>query len=383
MKIIRIVAIKREEHCISGDILINGIPETIHTEVSDNFSQYIVTDRIDAYVLGLLMFAMRGGYDFESDMPITDDLKSNLEGHLIPTLAGANQTLHSSRILAPLISPLTRTANVIATGISCGVDSLYTIQQYSQEQTPNCAKLNTLAFFNIGAAMKGSTELRTNLASQRLHLAEQFASEYGYDFLFVESNLHLIIHKYTPYIHPEHHSYLMLYCIYAIQGCIKKYYYSSGYSYKQFAVEDSRSPAKFDLLSFFCCSIGGIKFYSVGGDKTRVEKTRSLLNFEPAQKYLNVCVNKIENDGECFKCIRTQLTLDALGGLDKFERVFDVLLYKQNRFFYLKRLYLDATFRRDPALLELLPYFQNELTVWMKLRFFTSAAWNHLKALVR
>lgn len=58
------------------------------------------------------------------------------------------------------------------------------------------------------------------------------------------------------------------------------------------------------------------------------------------------------------------MTIDALGGIDKFSKVFNVDAYKQNRFFYLKRLFLDAKFRNDEYYNELLPYFRNELTLF-------------------
>lgn len=384
MKEILIKSIKKEASFIIGELIIDGNIEIVKTAISKEFIQYAVTDRIDAFVIGLLMFAIKNGFDFASDLPITDELKYNLDYHLIPALCGPNPTFHRTHIKAPTISPIKRVAEIIATGISCGIDSLYTIQQHSATDLPDCRRINTLAFFNVGSSMKGG-DLHTSLVDGRYKLAKRFAQEYNYTFLFVESNLHLIINKYVPYSHIENHTYMALFCLNQILPCMKAYYYSSGYPYSKFSLYPNRQGvlacAHYDLLLMFCASVGEIKFYSSGSDKSRLEKTRTLLDYEPAQKYLNVCVNEAKNDGICFKCIRTLLTIDALGGIDKFSKVFDIDSYKHNRFFYLKRLYIDAKFKNDEYYKEIIPYFKHELTFSMKLRFFFSALYNHLRAI--
>lgn len=387
MKKIHIKSIKKESPFIIGELTIDGNIEIVKTEISKDFIQYAVTDRIDAFVLGLLIFALKNGYDFASDLPITDELKYNLENHLIDPLCNVHKTLYRTQIDAPIISPTKQIGEIVATGISCGIDSLYTIQQHTQETIPSNRRINCLVFFNIGSSMQGKDNLRTPLVEGRLNLARNFAKDYGFRFLFIESNLHLVINKYVAYSHLEHHTFMGLFCVHLLQSYIKCYYYSSGYTYNQFCLgkfhKNIFETAQFDLLSMFCASIGNMKFYSSGGDKSRLEKTRVLLDYEPAQKYLNVCVNEVENDGICFKCIRTLLTIDALGGIDKFYKVFDVDAYKRNRFFYLKRMYLDAKFKNDEFYKEILPYFQQELTFFLKLRFFSSAIFNHLRAIFK
>jgi len=387
MKEIRIKSIRKESSFVIGELMIDGNAEIVRTEICEEFIQYAVTDRIDAFVLGLLMFAIKNGYDFTSELPITDELKYNLEAHLISPLCDTNQNFHRTCIDAPVISPVKRMAETVATGISCGIDSLYTIQQHTKETLPPSRRINCLAFFNAGSSMKGGEILRTPLVEGRFQLARNFAKNYGFKFLFIESNLHLIINKYAPYSHIEQHTYMALFCLNLIFPCLKAYYYSSGYPYNKFAMFPDKKGlldcAHYDLLLMYCASIGDTKFYSTGSDKSRIEKTRALLDYEPAQKYLNVCVNEVKNDGICFKCIRTIMTIDALGGIDKFSKVFDIDAYKQNRFFYLKRLFLDAKFKNDENYKEILPYFQEELTFLLKLKFFSSALFNHLKSIFK
>ena len=83
-----------------------------------------------------------------------------------------------------------------------------------------------------------------------------------------------------------------------------------------------------------------LKIYSEGAAYGRYEKTAHSVDFEPAQKYLQVCVSGTgKNCGHCFKCRRTLLTLDALGALEKFINTFDIEEYKHKRNDYLRYLY--------------------------------------------
>ena len=104
--------------------------EEAHIEVDKMYADYLVTDRIDSLVWGLLQFAINKGYDIESALPITEDLWYNLEMNLIDPLA-ANPGMHRIHIQAPLV-PVMNHAEIVATGISCGVDSLYTIATHGE-----------------------------------------------------------------------------------------------------------------------------------------------------------------------------------------------------------------------------------------------------------
>ena len=63
---------------------------------------------------------------------------------------------------------------------------------------------------------------------------------------------------------------------------------------------------------------------------TRIEKTRAIGDWDIAQDYLDVCFH-FNNCGTCAKCYRTLVTLDLLGKVDDFGRVFDIKKYYRNR----------------------------------------------------
>lgn len=341
----------------------------------------VVTDRIDAYVWGLMTLAMSLGMDIESEIPISKSLYYNLEYHFIDSLSYHNAEWRRIHIKAPLMDDVQNNqAHIVATGISCGIDSLYTIATHTDSNTPDSHTINTLAFFNAGASYYPDQPLRSDLVNARIDMARHFARDYGYNFLFVESNLPQIIAKYHAYSHVENHTYMMLFCTYMLQGSIDHYYYSSGYSYDKFSfnaiAKNHGDAAYYDLFTLSMASIGNLKYHSTGGSVTRFEKTKALVDYTPAQRYLNVCVRTIVNCCTCYKCIRTIFSLEALGATDKFSSVFDFKKFNSNRNFWLKELYYGATYGGDLFSKEIAPYFGNEFTLGIKIRAAISALKN-------
>ena len=94
-------------------IVIENKSEEIHIEANQEYANYLVIDRIDAIVWGLLLFCINKGYNIESKIPITEDLWYNLEMNFIDILA-QNPGMHRIKINAPLI-PAMKQGNIVAT----------------------------------------------------------------------------------------------------------------------------------------------------------------------------------------------------------------------------------------------------------------------------
>lgn len=366
-----ILSISKTSEGVKALIDIDGNEEIVNVVISKAFHDYIVTDRIDAFVWGLLYFSMCKGYNIESQIPISEELYYNLEFHFIEGLSNVNDSLSRIHIIAPLCGKCVGSHHIVSTGVSCGVDSIYTIAQH--QTAPDSFKLNTLAFFNAGSSFDGISDgLHAPILQGRLQNAQDFTKEAGLDFLYIESDLHFLIDKYLGYSHIENNTYMALFCIYQIQGTIDKYYYSSGYSYSEFTVNRSGHNKEldsehYDLLILQMASINCMKFYSTGGNQIRFEKTRFISRYPLAEKYLNVCVNTPKNDGTCFKCVRTLLTLDALGVIDNYDKVFDIEQYHRNRKNYIMNMYVEAVFKGNSFYQEILPYYKKQLTPALKI----------------
>lgn len=363
MNTINIKSIEVVGNAVKATVMFDDVKEVITTTIGEKYAKNIVTDRIDAYVWGFMGFAMQLGANIVSDIPISESLFYNLTYHFIPTVSQEREDLNLIKISAPLIKDIETSGEIVATGISCGVDSLYTIMNHTKNDVPASHKINTLVFLNAGSSMKGGDVLRTPLVRGRLELAEKFAAEYKYNFLFIEPDIHLLINRYIGCNHVRNHSYMMLFCIYYLQSVVGKYYYSSGYSYGNFHFGEYL--ASYDLLTFAMATIGKMRFFSTGGDVERLDKTLAIADYVPAQKFLNVCVDDVKNCSKCFKCVRTMLTLDGLNVLDKFGDVFDVEQYRKERFWYLKELYTGAVLKNNIYSKEIYHLFKNEFTLWL------------------
>lgn len=371
-KIIEIHSItKKTTNLVVATIIIDNTIETITTEISDNMTEYILTDRCDAFVIGLLHLAISGGYSFKSDIPISEELYYNLVHHFIDALHDETKGMYKPEFDIPLISTYQKKGKIVATGISCGIDSLYTVATHSIEIPPSF-KLTHLAFFDIGSHGNQDNQHSQNLAEGRYNICASFAKEYGYTFIYVKSDLCKILEKRGGYSHISNHTYMTGFCVLLLQSGINKYYYSAGHPYQDFrcrkvSVDEDFDASFYDLLTSQTISVNGMHFYSSGGAVSRIQKTKLLSHYPPAFRYLNVCVNNVHNDGTCFKCMRTLLGIDAVGNLDNFATVFDINAYKKNKKHYLQKMYIYGQWRGDMLLAEIIPFFRKELTFAFKL----------------
>lgn len=373
------------DHEIRAVIRIDGNEETIVTGIDEGMEPYVCLDRCDAYVMGFLYTALQLGWDIESDIPISEDLYYNLEYHFIDAMCQADKRRHRIRLRMPVAcaeeQPKAR-EKFVATGISCGIDSLFTVATHSGTQLPNY-ELTHLAFFDVGASYHGEGTTRT-LFEGRFENARKFAETNGYGFIFVRSNIHRIIDKYIRYSHVCNNTYMMLFCVLSMQRAFSRYYYSSGYSYNEFRLyeQGELDSEHYDLLLLNVASINGLRFYSTGASFSRMEKTRIISTYEKAYDFLNVCVAQATNDNRCFKCARTLLSLDAWGGVERFGKVFDLNYYHKNKKLYIRRMWIDGVLKRNSFYREIIPFYTQELTPLFKLKCMASIVFNKVKRLL-
>lgn len=355
-----------KDNAILWPISLGNLTEQVTVTVNAEAKGNLCSDRADAMICGLLLFAIKNGYDLVSELPISEELHYTLTQHLIPVFS---KTAHAPRLNVALTTDRPPKGKFVATGISCGVDSLYTVATHTG--FASSGNLTHLAFFDAGAFHRADG-LDSPLKGVHLKMARRFAKENGFGMLEVSSDLPDFINRHDSkgYSHVMNHTFMMLHCVMSIAGCIDTYYYSAGLEYRDFDCKFDPSKdydcAKYDLLTLMCASVNGIKFYSTGGEISRFGKIKSLVIFPPAFDYLNVCVNDGQNCGRCFKCVRTLLELDAAGSLDKFSKVFDIEEYRKNRNWYLEQLYVGAL-KGDLFMKELMPQFSKEMSLKLKI----------------
>ena len=85
-KLIIIDGISVQGTTVSASLTIDGNKERLVTTMNESCLPYLSVDRIDAYVMGLMLFALKNGYDFKSELPITESLYYNLNFYYIDAL---------------------------------------------------------------------------------------------------------------------------------------------------------------------------------------------------------------------------------------------------------------------------------------------------------
>ena len=266
------------------------------------------------------------------------------------------------KIEAPIASQALPCAGAVGTGISCGVDSLHAIQNQTNSDFSG-HNVTHLMYNNVGS--HGEGEYAQQLYHSLLERPRAYAREYGFEFVATNSNLMDVVqqnHFYT-------HTYSSLFAVYCLQKLFSIYYYaSSGYRYGDFTLEycPHRGCGSYDIFSLPMLSHRTLRFYSEGAGMTRMEKLKKVADFPPAHKYLQVCAQSKNNCGKCEKCVRTLLGLDAIGKLELFSNVFDVVHYRKNRQQYLRKLYIKKVFK-SKEYAEIYLYLKKDLSLASKL----------------
>lgn len=320
------------------NITINNEIKKVWFEVDKEYGKYLCTERSDAYVIGLLNYALRNNEDIVCEIPVTEELLYNINTILIPSLVKYAKSFKKIKVKAKS-APALMTGNAIGTGCSCGVDSFSSIVRHiksnysSLDVTHLC--LNNVGAFNECYEDYGPEEVK----KERYKITKEVAKELNLELIETDSNFASDIYQ----DHSKTHTYSSTFAIYMLQKFWKVYYYaSSGYDFNYFTLEnnDEHDAGIYELLSLQCFSIEGLKIYSDCGEMTRNEKLASIVDFPVAQKYLHVCLKQPTNCSKyCSKCKRTLVGLDALGKLDDFNQVFDIEYYKNNKKDYYKWLY--------------------------------------------
>lgn len=293
-------------------------------EVESKFEEYLCYERADAFVIALLPLALTFGHDIHvKDAPVSEKIIWQLRQIYIPALAKYSNYYKSIEIECSVDSTI-YSSFAVGTGFSAGVDSFYTLLKNKNTQTSNY-DITHLTFFNVGANGSYGGKEAEDRFYKRISLYKAFVEQEGYQFVEVNSN----ISEYLMMSYNFTHSFRSMSAVLALQKLFKTYYYSAGYSLKEFSFNPYDS-SFFDLLNSEVFSTESLTFFSTGCVESRVEKTEYISQFPETYDLLNVCNNHDTNCRTCEKCIRTMAGLYALGKLELYKSVFDTEYFKKH-----------------------------------------------------
>lgn len=357
--------IREEGDCaiLENNIEIDDSHDIVWFKVDRKYKDFLCTERDDAYLIACLNYAMLHGHDIECESPITESLLFKINTYLIPALIENNPHFHNVQISCDVATDTLPCAGFVATGISCGVDSLHALSEHSHSKYPT-HNITHLTFNNVGSHGEGA--YASELYHKRIVKPKQFAKEYGYEFVWSDSNLMDVVKQN----HFKTHTYSSMFPVFCLQKLYSKYFYASGgYKFNEFKLSDAPllCSGAYEMLSLDVFSTPSLKIYSEGLGLTRLEKLKEVVKYAPSYKYLNVCLEDGDNCSKCEKCVRTLLGLDAVGALDFYHDVFDIEYYKTHKAWYLQQLvykYMEG--KHDYK--EMYRFFKHEISLSMRVK---------------
>ena len=315
----------------------DGLPEELRFQVSPEAEPDAGEPNWAA--VALLYPAMFLGRDLELDAGISGRLLHALQNDVQDVLILNNPAIRRVRVSAGISRTFRTPAGSAATGFSAGVDSFATVKMYKSAPCP--LTLSHLTVFNVGAF--GHTAKVASEFRQSADRLRSFADNSGLEAFEVDSNLDdffraaTISDKRVGF--QQTHTVRNAAAALTLQNALGTYFYSSAVPYEQISLAPHDSTAFVDPVLLPLLSTNDLRFLSGAAGLSRVEKTKLIASDPQAQTMLDVCVAppKVQrgldrpNCSMCWKCARTQLTLEALGCLEKFSEVFYLDRYHENR----------------------------------------------------
>ncbi|MGA9637586.1 hypothetical protein [Flavobacterium sp.] len=319
-----------EKIIISSIFETNNYKDKLWYEFDIKYKELLVTEQSDAFVVGLLLLALRLKEDIYVNT-ISARLKYQLNHYLIPALCIAFQEFHKIKVYSEQENELilSKHESQSATGISCGVDSIATIIEH--EKMRGQLQISHLTFFNAGSHGDFGGIYAREIFNKRYDNILEFANKISLPVIIIDTNLNELLEMRFV----ETHTLRNISCVLNLQKLFKNYYYASAFRFDNFKISDKISDL-YDVLTLQMLSTESIKFYSSLSDKTREERTKLVSKYDVAFQYLDVCTNPRASKGKincskCDKCMRTQITLDCLGDLDNFRDVFHLDVYQTHK----------------------------------------------------
>lgn len=291
----------------------------------------------DAFFLVPLYLGMFHGQDLKIEGKVSKKLYRNMMNYGQKILCNFSDDLKPIQVFVDGFDNVETGAELIGTGISCGVDSLSTIYDRYVKENDSEYRVNSLFIFNCGThGAYENPETRERFLG-RYELNKGAADALELPVYQVDSNLH----AFSQQRDVQKWGYLALHsCILSLQKVIKKYYMSSTYSYDEI-MRFGKCSHDFDMAEYTdsyllpLIQTERLELVLDGCQYKRSGKTENISNWDIAKRHLNVCVNPaghVQNCSCCSKCLRTLIVLESMGKLQDFSGVFDIAVYKKHAF---------------------------------------------------
>ena len=336
---------------VSCSVRIDQIEKKLKYKIQTSHKNFQPPQNADWALLGLIYPAMMLGQDLFIDAPISKNLLFYAQNDLQILLKSVHKKLTTIKIHAKSIPENKLNKIITATGFSGGVDTFASLAINSKMKAPE--KISNLTLFNVGAFGKNKSIETHQLINDSFLQLKRYSKLTSNDWFFVDTNLEDFYYNLHNSGFEKTHTLRNASAALSLQSKISNYFYSSGTKYSAVSTVESKFIYPSTDISFIdpillpLISTANMKFTSYGACYSRFEKIEIISKFEPAYDFLNVCIGKpikrlqSKNCSICVKCIRTILSLEILGKLDKFSHRFELDKYNKHKKNYIRKIGLS------------------------------------------
>ena len=338
-----------------GNLVENS--STLWFSFDEKYTDYICYEVCDPVVLVLLQYCLKGGYDIESDVPMTDRLYYEIISQYIPQMLLMNPSAHRFELRVKTICPDWK-PTAVATAMSCGIDSLTTFYEYTGDSYPEGFRLTHLTFYEQGAHHGGgglTWKEQDKIYLAQLKKVKSFCEQANVELIDVRSNLVDFFQTLLWHEQYDHtHTYRNMAITLLLQKLIRVYYYASTYNLDEFNCSLDTDAAHCEKWLLPTLSTSYTSFFSANSSLNRMEKIRFLADKPETYDHVLVCYKEGNNCGTCMKCWRTMLGMELCGVLDLYRGSFDVDEFRDHYDYYVTQMLLMR--RSEPLMQEIYDY---------------------------
>ena len=307
--------------------------------VEPEYADYLCTERSNAFVVAFLWYAMLAGSDISFEAPLSKKMYEGITKKLMPALQ--KRGFKPIQLSGPVSDEALSCRGGIVAGMSCGVDSFYTLHSYEKPGILDNGRILTHLCFYVGNYILPYVEPPYNVDAvfdemDQIYLqyfanAKKIAEHHNLPVVLVKTNLDRDFYRggciYTA-------MYRYLACTLSLEH-LYSLYISSSSGHEQHNIDVSLLVPTQNYEDMLCESLRTETLkYQTSDHTLRFEKIKAIADDPDFQTKAEVCFNQRlgqKNCGECFGCHKTMIPLDFIGKLDRFSESFDLDKYYSNR----------------------------------------------------
>lgn len=322
------------ESVVECNIIINNEEKLLYYKTPSEWGRYLTYERADAFLIGVLQYAMKEGHNIEVNAPVSEKLYFNLVNQVIPLLSAGfghkriqvkcNQ-LDNSKLDGD------REPFAVGTGCSLGVDSFGSILYHTSSETPHNYKITHLTYFNVGAH-GNDIDKATVSYDNDLSMVQEYADFKQMPLVRISSNIGELYKGWNfDHCNQTRNSATVL----ALQKLFRRYYYASTIDLSHLGLKGDAAYFETALVPYF--STENTELLIGQADSSRVDKIRYIAEFPETYSRLYVCWKEILknnynaknldtpllNCSRCEKCRRTMIAIYLLGKENEYRNIFD------------------------------------------------------------